>query len=160
MTASIALRNSAQVALYGILVHELTAGHWQASSPHGHSEFWAGAKPTVARGDEVGYVGEPARIHYDLLNKEFVDGISKKGVKALKEAGVEEPTETELRRQLRDMMMIMRTPKGAPLAESNQGKIGSGHRGRPSKELLETIAKKAARSASAKRSRSKRAKAA
>jgi hypothetical protein len=134
----IAFRTPLQAAIFQeVLVPELTKGHWANATPRNHADPWKDAEVIVDE-KKVGVGFEPIKANYDLLNKDMVDGIDEKKLKKLqKQVGVSDLSRKELRRELREMMFIMRTPIGKPLATSNQGLIG--RPGRPSREMLEAL---------------------
>lgn len=135
----VAFRTPVQAAIFSaVLVPHLTKGHWAGATPKNHAEPWQAAEVVVDE-KKVGVEFEPIKANYDLLNKEMVDSIAEKDLKKIaKDVGVEQLTRKELRAQLKDMMFIMRTPRGKPLATSHQGLIG--RPGRPTKEMLESLA--------------------
>jgi hypothetical protein len=133
----IAFRNPIQALVYtDFLVPELRKGHWASATPRGHADDWASAEAKVDEGS-VGRNFDPAKVNYDLLNKDFVDSIADRAIRRLKAKVGIEVTPRDLRRELRDMMFIMRTPMGRPLATSHQGMMS--RPGRPSKVDLEGL---------------------
>lgn len=143
----ITFRNPVQAALFEeVLKPELTKGHWAGAYPRTHGESWATAK--ADSGDAVGVAFEPVKTNYDLLNKEFVDSVAGKALKKVKLRTGEQLTIRQLRAELKDMMFIMRTPKGKPLATSNQGLMSKP--GRPSRMDLESLARAVATKVQAK----------
>ena len=143
----VAFRSPVQALIFtDVLVPELTKGHWGKAYPVGHAKDWSEATPVVDE-KSVGVGFEAIKDNYDLLNKDFVDAVAQKALKRIKSKLGDELTVRDFRAQLKDMMFIMRTPKGKPLATSHQGMMA--RPGRPSKTDLETILS-AARSKAAK----------
>lgn len=134
----VAFRTPVQAAIFSaVLVPQLTKGHWAGATPKNHAEPWQAAEVVVDE-KKVGVEFEPIKANYDLLNKEMVDSVTEKDLKKIaKDVGVE-LSRKELRAQLKDMMFIMRTPRGKPLATSHQGLIG--RPGRPTKDMIEKLA--------------------
>lgn len=133
---TIALRNEVQAAIYPELVAELTGGHWKGASPHNHGEDWQQAEPVVDP-HRLGRNFEPAKDNYDLLNREAVERLGRRAIRKVKTALGQELTIRDLRRELKDMMFIMRTPRGEKLATSHQGLMS--RPGRPSREDLQAL---------------------
>jgi hypothetical protein len=156
MTNTVNLRTAAQAAIFPLIVNEMKSGYF--STRRGLVvEDWASAKPHVAKGGaKLGINFETPVAKFDLLNENVVESIKNKAIKAVKTATGEEIDLTGLRKELFDMMFIIRSPQDGPLAESHIGQMG-GKIGRPSVSEVEALAKP--RKARAKKAKAKKAKA-
>jgi len=157
MTHTVALRNAAQAAIFPLLVDQMKHGYF--STRRGLSyEDWAKAKPTVGKGNHLGKNFETPVAKFDLLNENVVEAIQTKALKAIKTATGEEVTPTQLRKELFDMMWIIRSDVGGPLAESHIGQMG-GKIGRPTVDEVAAIGKpkRAAKKAGTRKAKAKKA---
>jgi hypothetical protein len=138
-THTLALRNPVQVVLFNEVVKPaLKRGKWKNTAPQGHAEPWMDVEVVpVDKENELGVDFEPPRADYNLLNKEFVEEIGKRAIQKVKLSTGEALTLRELRRELKDMMFIMRTPIGEPLVTPKLGLMD--RPGRPSREALAAL---------------------
>jgi len=143
MTNTINFRNALQAALFSaIVVPGLVKGKWAASTPEGHGADWADAKVQV-NASRVGVNFEPKRTMYNLLNKDFIVASTEKALKeAAKVAGEEVPMKV-IRKELIDVMIVMRTTQGSKEYMFHRGMVGAGKIGRPKNDEIEAIEKAA-----------------
>lgn len=152
-THTLAVRNPVQAVLFNEVVRPaLAKGLWKNATPHGHGKPWQNveAKP-VSKEDELGVDFEPPRADYNLVKKEFVDEVGKKAIRKVKLSTGEELTLRDIRKELKDMMFIMRTPIGEPLAIPHHGMMDKP--GRPSREALAAVKERLAKATGAIRAR-------
>lgn len=151
MTSTINFRNSIQAILFtGFVVPALTKGKWAESTPAGHADDWAGAEVKV-NPSKTGVNFEPARSMYNLLNKDFVDAVADKALKAVKKETGEDVTLTAVRKELVDMMTIMRSKQGGVPYQFHRGMVGAGKIGRPKNADIPAIEASAAKAPAAGR---------
>lgn len=116
-TNTIAFKSAVQAAIFtSVLLPELKAGHWAEARPHGHEVDWASAE-VIVDPKRVGRNFDALRSNYNLVNKAFVDSTLEKAVRVAKKAGAEGLTKVEFRKELWDMMKIMRTKRGEAIVQ-------------------------------------------
>lgn len=133
----LSLRNECQAAIFPELVREVAKGHWASSAPHGHSEDWS-KTDVVVDPRRLGRNFDPAKDNYNFLDKEVVESTAKRAIRAVKLATGEEISVRDYRREVLDIMFIMRTKRGHKLAAPHRGMMN--RPGRPSKADLEGLA--------------------
>lgn len=136
INGTLSLRNPVQAAIFPEVVREMTKGHWSGSRPAAHADDWANAH-VVVDPKHLGRDFDPVKANYDLLNKEVTERIAKRAIKSVKLSSGELISPRDVRRELRDLMFIMRTKRGHALATSHQGMMG--RPGRPSRSDLDRL---------------------